>query len=160
MPSSKPRKRNARGEVMPPLSVLEHVDNWLKKMLDYHPAKGSLSESEIEDWHRDLSPFPVEAIDYSFEAYRRNGGKFPVPRDILDVCVTWAPEPKYKPGCSRECTARHGKGYSEVDVKKLWELYTSKIGQLPNRPLTDTEVDQLLDELDRWRGKSPAWRVA
>jgi hypothetical protein len=159
MPQSKPRRRSGRGEVLPPLSKLEKITDLLKTQLETFPQK-ELSPEEIERWVKDLEPFEIVAIEAAFDAHRRNGLFFPVPGQILDLCIAWQPEPKYKPGCSRECLARHGKGYNENDIAKLWKLYAAKLEQLPNRSLTDGEVNQLLDELDRWRGHSPEWRAA
>jgi hypothetical protein len=156
MPPSKPRRRKGHGEVMPPLSVLELVDSWLKKMLTAFPAKGELSESEIEDWHRDLGVYPAEAINYAFETHRRHGNFFPLYHDILDMCIGWEPEPEYKPGCSRECLARHGKGYNEIDVKNLYHMVEREIAA--GRPIDE---EALLAELDRKRPQgAPEWRRA
>jgi hypothetical protein len=154
MPQSKPRRRKGHGEVMPPLNVLDRIDALLKEQLTQHPEKGELTDAEIEHWHRDLSPFPIVAIEYAFETHRRNSRYFPQYGDILDICVTWEPEKKYKPGCSRECRARHGKGYNEVDVKNLYKMVVREVEA--QRPVNE---ESLLSELDSKRPAGPPeWR--
>lgn len=168
MPQSKPRRRKGHGEVMPPLSVFDRIDSLLKEHLKVFPTKAELTEGEIEHWHRDLGRFPIQAIEWAFENWRLNGHFFPVYDDILSQCRAWEPEQKYMPGCSRECQSRHNKGYGEQpfkgihDITRLNELVRRKIEKekrtLAN-PLTDAEIDGLLDELDKMRGGPPEWRV-
>jgi hypothetical protein len=154
MPQSRQRRSKGHGEVMPPLSVLEHVDSWLKKMLLAFPEKGELSELEIEDWHRDLGVFPQQAIDFAFETHRRNGRFFPRYADILDLCIGWEPEAKYRPGCSRECLGRHGKGYAWNDMYWLFNRMNQEI-----KAGREVDSEALLKELDSKRqGGPPAWR--
>jgi hypothetical protein len=52
-----------------------------------------------------------------------------------------------------------GKGYGTNDVMWLYERYMSMKDSLPNRPMTDGEIDKLLSELDTKReGGAPEWR--
>jgi len=165
MPSSKQRKRSAQGELIAPSSVLDVIDNCLKEMCRTFPQK-ELAAEEIENWHRDLGVFPVEAIKWSFENWRRNGRFFPVYGDIIDQCVAWEPV-KQQAECDAECKRRHWAGYGESpfkgmhDVTRLNELVRRKIQaekRTRDQPFTDVEIDGLLDELDKMRGKAPAWR--
>jgi hypothetical protein len=52
----------------------------------------------------------------------------------------------------------YGQGYGEQDITYLWKRYKEKRDSL-NRPLTDGEIELLLDDLDVKRGAKPAWRV-
>jgi hypothetical protein len=54
----------------------------------------------------------------------------------------------------------YGQGYNEEDMRWLYKRYQAKRGHLPKKPMTDAEIDQLLDELDVKRGRSPQWRKA
>ncbi len=158
MPQSKQRKRNAQGVLIPPSSLLDVIDKGLKDMSLTWPQK-DLTAAEIDLWHRDLGNFTKGAIEYAFECWRRNGRFFPVYGDILDLCIAFTPPEVTKRGCSIECRERHGKGYNENDVAKLFKLYETRMSQL-SRPMTDAEIDTLLDDLDKWRGKHPDWRAA
>lgn len=155
MPSSKARKRKDSEEDSP---ILKHarIRECLKIQLQTFPQK-ELFEEEIANWERDLDPFQIVAINEAFDAWRRNGRWFPVYGDIIDLCIAYQPEPAYKPGCSRLCRERHGKGYSEVDINKLFKLYQTKMPHL-SFPMTDAEIDSLLTELDKLRGGPPDWR--
>lgn len=53
--------------------------------------------------------------------------------------------------------AHHGEGYNSSDILILWKLYEAKTLSVKRR-LTEAESDQLLDELDRKRGRTPTWR--
>jgi hypothetical protein len=157
MPTSKRRKPKDSSEDSP---ILKHdrIRELLKTMLQTWPQK-ELFADEIGHWERDLEVFPIVAIEQAFDSWRRNGRWFPVYGDIIDLCIAYQPEPTYKPGCSKACLARHGKGYSEVDVKKLYELYVERKDNAVTRPMTDREIEALLRDLDKWRGKVPEWRA-
>jgi hypothetical protein len=159
---STPRKSKARGEVMAPLSVLDKLDSLLKEHLAIFQTKGELTEAEIEHWHRDLGVFPIPAIEYAFDCWRRNGRFFPVYGDILDLCIAWAPAEKTGyVKCDAECRERHHRGYNEVDIKTLYQLVVAKVSaaeRMPQNKLTKTEISELLDQLDAKRGSSPDWR--
>jgi hypothetical protein len=118
-----------------------------------------LEQGEIERWVQDLSQFPIAAIEWAFENWRRSGRFFPVPGDILDQCIAWAPSTGTTL-CDAECKKRHGKGYGSNDIVWLLAKYNQKRAQLPNRPLTDGEVEALMDDLDKHRGHAPLWRAA
>lgn len=154
MPPSTQRKRKARGEPMLPLIVSDRIDSLLKEHLAIFPEKVELLPEEIEHWHRDLSPFPIAAIEYAFDTHRRNARRFPVYGNILDICVTWEKPQEYKPGCSAECLARHGKGYNEVDIKNLYRMAVREM-----KADRVVDYDALLTELDSKRPDGPPeWR--
>jgi hypothetical protein len=158
MSKSTQRKRSAQGVLIPRLNLLDIIDRGLKDMQRTWPNKELLTE-EIQHWHADLGPFTAQAIEYAFECWRRNGHFFPVYGDIIDLCIAFEPISTTRRGCSIECRERHGKGYNENDVAKLFKLYETRMSQL-SRPMTDAEIDKLLDDLDKWRGKHPEWRAA
>jgi hypothetical protein len=163
MPKSKQRKPSDKGETMTPSRVLDVIDNCLKDMSRTWPAK-ELSSEEIEHWHQDLGPFPVKAIEWAFDNWRRNGRFFPVYGDILDQCVAWEPpEHTRKPICDAQCKADHGKGYHWNDV--YWLLVKLKapcaVGAefARKEPVKPGEIEALMEELDRKRpGGAPEWR--
>ncbi len=167
MPRSKQRKASGQGEIMTPSRVLDVIDNCLKDMARTYPQK-VLEPEEIEHWHRDLSPFPVKAIEWAFDNWRRNGRFFPVYGDILDQCIAWAPpEQKHTQACDAQCKARHRRGYGEMpfagmhDITRLNELVRRKIStekRTREQLFTDSEIEGLYDELDKMRGSSPDWR--
>lgn len=159
MPQSKPHRRKGHGEIIPPLSKQELIEDCLKIQLETFPSKGTLEPDEINRWIRDLSRYSEEAIKFAFEEHRLLAMYFPVPGQIIELCKTWIPPQKYVPGCDSECRDRHGRGYGENDVLYLWERYQSMRDSLPNRPLTAGEINGLLDDLDRKRGQAPAWRA-
>lgn len=168
MPQSKTRRRKGRGEVVPPLNVLERVDSLLKEMLDIFKEKLELTDSEIEHWHHDLGPFSLAAIEYAFECHRRNGRFFPVYGQILDICISYEPQSATPQTlCDSVCKSRHGKGYGENkargwhDVTLLNEIICRKIQaekRTVEQPLSDEEIEECLQELDRMRGSAPEWR--
>ena len=157
MPKSTTRKRKGRGEAMPPLSVSDQIDLLLKEHLAIFPSKPELTDAEIEHWHRDLTPYPLQAIDWAFDNWRKNGHFFPVPSDILDQCQAWAPATG-KTLCDPECKRRHGKGYGENDMLWLWNRHAKEREKL-GRALTKNEWDGLYAELDVSRGGPPEYRT-
>jgi hypothetical protein len=157
VPKSKQHRRSGTGEVIPPLSVSERILDLLKVQQKTFPPK-ELDQDEIERWVRDLEPFQIAAIEWSFDNWRRNGRFFPVPADILDQCISWNPPELERKGCNAECRRRHHQGYGETDVIKLWKLAEAKRMEL-GRALTDADYDELMTVLDKWRGKPPAWRA-
>ena len=157
MPRSQAHRRKGHGEIIPPLSKLDRIGELLKVQSETFPQK-ELSSAEIARWEQDLQNFPIQAIEYAFEEHRTLAMFFPVPAQILEICKTWEPPEAYKPGCGAECKEPHGQGYGENDLLYLWERFTAKRGSLPNRLLTDGEINSLLDDLDKKRGVAPAWR--
>ncbi len=157
MPSSTQRRRRGHGEVVPPSSKLDRIGDLLKIMVETFPQK-ELTTDEVVRWEQDLGKYETEAIEFAFECFRTSGLFFPVPAQIIDICKTWEPPTKYKPGCDAVCLERHGKGYGENDVLWFLKAYTRKREQV-ERKLTPDEVKGVLDELDKQRGWSPEWRV-
>jgi len=66
MPQSKQRRLSGNGELIPPLSVSERILELLKIQQKTFPPK-ELDQGEIERWVRDLEPFQIAAIEWSFE---------------------------------------------------------------------------------------------
>lgn len=162
MSRSKQQKIKASAEVLPPLNVLDRIDSLLQEHLVTFPSKGELTAGEIEHWHQDLSPFPIKAIDWAFDCWRRNGRFFPVYGDILDLCIAWSPPGnKYSAICDEACKKRHGRGYGLVDIKIMGKLVDMKIAD-KDRPagqrLSDQEIEEILEQVDKKRGSSPEWR--
>jgi len=156
MPKSTRRKSNSNAGMQPTSQKLERIDSHLQKMLDYFPAKGELSPGEIQDWHRDLGDFSLEAIDFAFESHRRNAIFFPLPAQIIDLCISYdPPDPVVNTSrCDAICKARHGKGYHWNDMYWLFEKMKQAYakGDVP-------DVDALMKELDSKRvGGAPEWR--
>jgi hypothetical protein len=167
MPRSTQRKNKAQGTLIAPSSVLDVIDKLLKEQMKTFPSKIELTEGEIEHWHQDLSPFTARAIEWAFDAWRRNGRFFPVYGDILDLCIAWEPAEAERPLCDAVCKSRHRRGYGEEpfrgvhDVTRLYELIRRKIEaekRTVEQKFTDEEIEGLLDELDKMRGSSPEWR--
>jgi hypothetical protein len=158
MPQSKQGRRKGHGEIIPPLSKQELIEDCLKIQLETFPQK-ELSPGEIERWGMDLNRYSEEAIKFAFEEHRQLAIFFPVPGQIIDLCKTWIAPQAYRPGCNSECRDRHGRGYGENDVLYLWERYQSMRDSLPNRPLNAGEINALYDDLDEKRGQAPAWRA-
>lgn len=160
MPSSKPQKSKARSVVMPPLTTFDRIDSLLQHELErFRSTKAEITEEEVEHWHRYLEPYPLQAIEWAFDSYRRNGNFFPVYGNIIDLCKAWRPTEAQAGLCEPFCRARHGKGYHANDMIWLWDNYNRLRGQLPDRPLTDGEINTLLDQLDKHRGRAPEWRT-
>ncbi len=157
MPRSKAPRRSGHGEIIPPLSKQELIENCLKIQLETFPQK-ELSPGEIVRWGMDLARYSEEAIKFAFEEHRQLAIFFPVPGQIIDLCKTWIPEQEYRVGCNAECQSRHGRGYGENDVLYLWQRYQSMRDSFDRR-LTQNEVTDLLDDLDAKRGQAPAWRT-
>lgn len=158
MPQSKPRRRKGHGELVPPLSVLDRIDSLLKEHLSIFPSKPELTEAEIEHWHQDLGSFPMEAIEYAFDSWRRNARFFPVYADIVELCGAWRSSQKSSSSCDDECKARHHRGYGWNDILKLWKMAAAKRAEV-NRKLTESEWETLWTELDKWRGRPPDWKL-
>ncbi len=155
MPSSTTHRRKGRGEVVPPLSKLSRIGELLQVQVETFPQK-DLTPEEVERWDRDLNNYPMEAIEHAFDTHRRLAMFFPVPAQILELCQSFEPT-KYERHCSSECQSRHGRGYGELDMQKLWHLFTDK-RKKSDRPLSEGEFDILLNDLDKLRGNPPAWR--
>ncbi len=158
MPRSTQRRRSGHGEIIPPLSKQELIEDCLKIQLETFPQK-ELTPAEIVRWGQDLGHYSEEAIKFAFEEHRLLAMYFPVPGQIIDLCKTWIPAQKYVPGCDADCRDRHGRGYGESDVLWLLKRYMALRESIPNRSLTDGEISKLYDELDQKRGQAPAWRA-
>lgn len=162
MPRSTQHNRRGKGEVLRPSNKGDRIRELLKVQLQTFPQK-ELYPEEVGHWEADLDPFPLPAIEWAFENWRRNGRRFPVYGDILDYCIVWEPssDTKYRPGCSAECKAQHYRGYSETDVKILNQLVTTAVlanGRPKDQKLSDEEIEELLSQLDKKRGRIPDWR--
>lgn len=158
MPQSRPRRRKGNGEVVPPLSVSDRIDSLLKEHLTIFPSKGDVTVEEIEHWHRDLQPFPVQAIEWAFDCHRRNARFFPLYGEILDLCIAYAPTTGQSV-CDTECRRKHGKGYGSNDILWLLEKYNQKRAAV-NRALNEDEMEEIYKALDKHRGYAPQWRAA
>ena len=157
MPKSRQRRRNGHGEIVPPLSKLDRIGELLKIQVETFPQK-ELSAEEIARWEKDLSDYRLEAIEWAFDNWRRNGNWFPVPSDIISLCDSWMPAEQVARGCTKECKERHHKGYGETDVLKIWNLFNAKRAQV-NRELTTPEWEAIFVEVDKVRGGAPEWRA-
>ena len=63
------------------------------------------------------------------------------------------------PPPSRITYENHGNGYNEADMWNVFEAYRKKIQAAQGHvPMTDALMNELLDEADKKRGGSPAWR--
>src|SRR5580765_4031934 len=147
MPSSKARRRSGRGEVVPPLSKLSRIGELLQVQVETFPQK-ELTPEEVERWDRDLSNYPLAAIEYAFDTHRRLAMFFPVPAQILELCESYQPKSDEGEVCSAECQSRHGKGDGWVEIRKLWQLFNEEREKLA-RPLNDTEFHGLLNQIDK-----------
>jgi hypothetical protein len=158
MPQSKRRRQVGHGEIVPPLSKLDRIGELLQVHSETFPNK-ELNPAEIARWEMALKDYRLEAIEFAFDNWWRNGQFFPVPADILSLCDAWLPKEQVARGCTKECKERHHKGYSETDVLKLWNLFNKKRAEV-NRALTESEQEELLDALDKTRaGGAPEWRL-
>jgi hypothetical protein len=154
---SSPSKTRPAQEMQPSFEKLNAISNWIAKMLDRFPAKGRITDSEMQDWYKDLGPFSLQAIDFAFEQMRL-GLYFPNNGQVIDLCISYEPSEtptvKSTSTCDDLCKRRHGKGYNENDMKWLFkrmqQIYAG--GDTP-----DSEA--LLTELDEKRqGGAPEWR--
>lgn len=156
MPKSRPRKSSGRTGTTPLLLKPDRIDELLKIQQETFPQK-ELSAEEINRWHQDLEPYQMDAIEWAFDNWRRNGHFFPVPGDIIDQCDAWTPA--IEQGlCSPECRSRHGKGLNENDVLWLWKTYSQKFNEI-GRDLTQQEKDELLTGLYEFRGGPPGYAL-
>lgn len=149
MPRSTRKKSTTAGGQTLTSEKLDWIDNWLQRMLMEFPSKGDLETVEIQDWHKDLAPYTLEAIEFAFDTHRRNGNFFPIQADILPLCESMDPRRNVvanTSSCDAICKARHGKGYGWNDMiwlfKKAQSVHAS--GDTP-------DYDALLDELDKKR---------
>lgn len=155
MLSSKPQKSKPKSAVMPPLTTFDRIDSLLQHELErFRSTKAEITEEEVEHWHRYLEPYPLQAIEWAFDSYRRNGTFFPVYGNIIDLCKAWRPTEAQAGLCEPSCRARHGRGYHANDMIWLFKNY-----DFPDRPLTDQEISGMLDQLDKQRGRAPEWRT-
>jgi hypothetical protein len=51
--------------------------------------KKELTDEEFAYWKQLLNPYPVEACEFAFENWNRNGGGFPNPSAILNLISAW-----------------------------------------------------------------------
>jgi len=162
--SSQPKRKDSAGGS--PLLKNERIRELLKVQLMTFPNK-ELFEEEIANWERDLDPFPIQAIEWAFDNWRRNGRFFPVYGDIIDQCVSWEPSNKPKGACDAECKRKHNTGYGENpalglhDITRLYELVCRKIEgekRTKDQRFSDEEIEGLLVELDKMRGGAPQFR--
>ena len=165
MPQSKTRKAKDSGADLPILKNAR-IRELLKVQLQTFPQK-ELFEEEIVNWERDLEPFPIRAIEWAFDNWRRSGRFFPVYGDILDQCIAWLPAERSTAVCDADCKKKHGTGYGENaalglhDVTQLFELVSRKIRtekRSRDNKFTDEEIEQLLVDLDKMRGGAPEFR--
>lgn len=105
-----------------------------------------LSEELIELWDGLLDGYSVDECSYAFEHHMRNGKFFPKPADILETIrnyretnALFRKPPRYE---------KHGEGYGENEIRALWQIFNQRYPGLQRR-LSDEEVDELIDELDR-----------
>jgi len=122
MPKQSRSRTKPAQETQPQLLKAQEISSWLNKLLDVFPQKGTITSTEVADWQKDLLPFSEAAIDFAFEAHRRNGLFFPVPGQIIDLCISYDPPDQSKNtlGCSPECKRLHGTGYGPEDIEWLW----------------------------------------
>jgi hypothetical protein len=119
MPRSSRSKTKPAHTMMPSSQRLDAIDNWLQKMLNAFPAKGTITPEEINDWHKDLANFSLEAIDFAFEKHRTNAIFFPLYGQIIDLCISYEP-PEPPSTFTRIPSEEYGKGYGQADILWLW----------------------------------------
>ncbi len=153
MPRSSRSKTRPAYTMMPSSQKQDAIDKYLQKMLNAFPAKGAITPEEINDWHRDLANFSLEAIDFAFEKHRTMAIFFPMYGQIIDLCISYDPPElrvRTNARCDAVCLSRHGKGYNENDMKWLFRRM-EQIYAGGNTP----DSDALLTELDSKRKDGP-----
>lgn len=111
-------------------------------------TKGLTGKQAYKYMHRAISLAKEQAI--TIDGHWLRNGEY--------MNVRPAKTPTSTVNCDAECRSRHGRGYHTNDILWLFDRYTRKKDSLPERPMTDGEINTLLDELDRHRGRKPIWR--
>lgn len=154
---SKQSKTKHAQEILPTSQKLDAVLKWLQKMLDAFPQKGKVTQEEIEDWCRDLTPFSLQAIDFAFESHRRNALFFPLYGQILDLCISYDPpeqQVRSTANCDAICKARHGKGYGWRDMYAAYELMRQAVKE--GRKIDSEEILKIINS--KREGGAPEFR--
>lgn len=110
-----------------------------------------LTGADFELWDRILSPYSVQAIEYAFDAWGRNGKRFPLPADILELIESFCAT-KVSTSFERDLPTRREPLVNE------WPVYSMMFNKVVERvaaankenrpyvPLTDVEAIQLRSE--------------
>lgn len=98
-----------------------------------------LTEADYELWDRLLAPYSIQAIEYAFDNWGRNGSKFPQPKDIIALIDSY---------CRPVFEKALPSGRKPLDSYwPVWYCMFMKICERKEQPpLTDEEIAALQRE--------------
>lgn len=83
-----PLPRKTRTLPERPLAQQDQIDAALLKMS--HRIGRPLSVDRINQWHEDLAPYPVEAIEWVMDSWGREKKTLPSLSELLDLIRSWS----------------------------------------------------------------------
>jgi hypothetical protein len=108
--------------ILRPSSELDRIDKALFLMATR--LGKTITAERINLWHQDLSSYPVDAIEFCFDAWGRNAKVLPTLSDILGLIRTWHKDTDFTTE-----DEHHGQGYGWPDLKWLWNQRMCSAGK-------------------------------
>lgn len=139
--TSNRRQQNSQQQIERPLNEQQRIDAVLALMVTR--IGHSMDTERINQWHTDLSDYPLQGIEWAFDSWSRNARRLPALADIVQLLSTWKQDNE-----ETESDPHAGTGYYIADA--LWLAKRVQKAGYYN--------DSMLDELDRARGGAPPCR--
>jgi hypothetical protein len=112
-----------------------------------------LAPGEVEFWKQELRVYSEKEIDSAFRQHLRQGKYFPKVAEIIDLIrvsrsQTYAYTGPIETEKDRRRKAAGWRSYGQPDIRCLVKILADKRAKL-NRPLTENDENELINELDR-----------
>lgn len=137
-------------QTTPPLNFLtksEVIVGYLQQMALPSLWNRELTTEDYSLWDQVLGIYSIAAIRFAFENWITNGGKFPLPKDILPLCISHHEQEEaaqnYKPKRGERMDG------GNAQVLAVWSMVIDRIAdfkekELPYQPLTLDEFEDMI----------------
>ena len=90
MQSNRPSQNEMQPELERPSHESDRIDNALLVMSTR--LGRAVSADRVAQWHKDFSPYPIQAIEYALDSWGRNGKMMPALSELLGLLRTYTAE--------------------------------------------------------------------
>lgn len=133
------------------LTKSELISAYLQQMALPSMFNRQLSESDYELWDTALEIYSRQAIKFALDNWITSGRKFPLPSDIIPLCISFQEQEEQ----AKTESYKHKRGQRLPDgwpgILAMWSVVSQRVGKaqrdgVPYEPMTDEEINQLASD--------------
>lgn len=141
----------------------EIIVEYLNKMALPSMWNRELAEEDFRLWDELLGIYSIRAIRFGFDIWLTGGVKFPIPNDIIPLCISCQEQIEadsyQKPLIEQTRSSRIDGGH--LQILTLWSMVNDRIREFEQHekkyiPLSDREIEQMV-KASKVGGYSPKY---